>query len=101
MEVIEYIEDRTLRTWTLEILDVVDDEDIHLHIEREKVCKFVLSVCRIHILDLEPVCRNIENYKFRIFLLYGNTDSLSKVSLAKSRTSEEEKRIEGSLARCC
>ena len=93
MKVIEYIEECILAARALKILDIVNDEDIDLHIECQEVSQLVTDICRIHILDLEPVGRHVKHHKFRIFLLYCNTDCLCKVCLAKTGTTEEEERI--------
>ena len=80
-------------------VNIIDDEHVHLHIECKEVCKLVPYIDSIHILGLESVCRNIENYQLRIPLLDLDTDSLRKMSLSKTRTSEKEKRVERSLSR--
>ena len=100
MEMIEYIEERILRALTHEILDVVHDQHIHLHIEGEEVSELVPHIDSIHVLGLEPVCRDIKDYKIRIFLLDGDTDSLCKMSLTETRTAEKEEWVESSLSWC-
>ena len=101
MEVIEDIEECILRTLSHKVLDIVNNQYIHLHIECEEVCKFVLYINRIHVLGLEPVCRYIQYHQFRILLLDLDTNRLSKMGLAETWTSEQEKRVECCLSRSC
>ena len=52
-------------------------------------------------MGLEPVGRNIEHYELRKTLFHSQTYCLSYVSLAQSRSSEEEERVEGRFAGSC
>jgi hypothetical protein len=98
MKVVEYVKEGTLSTWALKILNIVNDENVNLHIECKEVSQFVADIRSIHILNLEPVRRNIKNHKFRIFLFDCDTDCLSKVCLSETWTTKKEQRIECSLA---
>ena len=100
MLVIEDVEERILSALSHNILNIIDDKHIHLLIERKEVGELVPNIHSIHELSLESVCRNIQNHKFRIFLLDRNTDCLSEMGLAQTRTTKEEERIECSLSRC-
>ena len=73
---VEDIEERVLRTRTDKILNIIDNQHIYLHIERQEVSKFVLHVSGVHILCLELASGNIEYNLIRIFLLDSQTDSL-------------------------
>ena len=88
MQMIEDIEESILSSLSHKILDIIHDEDIDLHIECKKVCKLVLHMHCIHILSLESVGRYVKYDKLRIFLLDLDTDSLSKMGLAKTRTGD-------------
>ena len=98
MEMVEYVEEGILRAVAGKILNVIDDENVHLHVEGHEICELVVHIC-LHILRLEPVGRHIENYEFRELFLNCDTDCLSKVRLSESRTTEEEKRVERRFSR--
>ena len=97
---VEDVEEGILSAVAGQVLDVIHDENIHFHIECEKIRETVVHIC-IHILGLEPVGRNIEHYELRKTLFHSQTYCLSYVSLAQPRSSEEEERVEGRFAGSC
>ena len=100
MQVVEHVEEGILAPLSHEVLDIVDDEDVHPHVVRKEIREFVVDVDGIHVLGLELIPGNIENDEVGEFLLDGDTDGLGEMSLAKTRSAEDEQRIERSLARC-
>ena len=98
VKMVEYMEKRILRPRGGKLLNVVNDKDIHLHVECEKIGEPVLYHC-LHELCLEPVGRHIQHYKFRKFFLNLYAYRLGDMGLAESWTSEQEKRIERRLPR--
>ena len=98
VEMVEYVEEGILRTVAGKILNVIDDENVHLHVEGHEISELIVHIS-LHILRFEPVGRYIENYEFRELLLNCDTDCLSEVRLSEPRTSEEEKRVERRFSR--
>lgn len=98
MEMVEDIEEGVLRGRTNHVLDVIDDEDIYLHVEGEEIRELIANRDGIHVLSLELVSGHIENRQVRILVLYRYSDRLCDMGLAEARTSEEEERVERSLA---
>ena len=93
------IEKSILSALTDQILNVIHDQYIHLHIEGHEVSQLVLDSGSIHELGLKPIGRYIKHYELRIFLLDGNTDCLGDMRLAQTRSSEKEERVECCLSR--
>ena len=91
---VEHVEERILRARAEQILNIIDNKDIDLHVECQEVGKLVPDIDSIHVLSLELVSSHVENYLVWIFLFNGDTDGLRQVRLAESRGAEKEKRIE-------
>ena len=98
MQMIEYMKECILCTRGCKLLDIIDYQDIHLHIEGKEVCQLVIDIDSIHVLCLEPVSRYVEDNQLRIFLLDGYTDRLGYVRLPESRPAEKEERVKSRLA---
>ena len=98
VQVVEHIEERALGTLSLQVLDVVDDQDIDLHIEGQEVGQLVADVDGIHILRLELVAADIEDDEVRILLVDADADGLREVRLAEAWTAENEERVERRVA---
>ena len=82
---VEHVEECVLCTWAEQVLDIIDNKDVDFHVECQEVGKLVPDIDSIHILSLELVSCNVENYLVRIFLFNGDTDGLRQVRLAESR----------------
>ena len=98
MEVIEHVEERILRPLPLQILDVVDDEDVYLHVEGQEIRQLVVHVDGIHELCLELVAADIEDDEVRILLVDADADGLGEMRLAETGATEDEERIEWGIA---
>ena len=81
---VEDIEESVLGPLTDQILDIVHNQDLNLHIECKEICEFVLHIDCIHILGLELVSCHIQNYLLRELLLDGKTYGLGDMSLSKA-----------------
>ena len=99
MKMIEYVEERVLRGRAVQFLDVIHYEDIDPHVEGHEVSQLVLYTDRIDVLGPELVAGDIEDNKIRVGFVDGDTDRLREMGLAKSRATEDEQRVERSLAR--
>ena len=98
VQMIEDVEERSLRTRTDKVLDIVHDQHVNLHVGGQEVGPLVPDIRGVHILGLELVAGDIKHHEFRIFLLYGNSYGLGEMGLAETRPSEEEERVERSVA---
>jgi len=98
MQMIEDVEEGRLVALPYQILDIVDDEYIYLHIISQEVGELVADVHCVHVLGLELVAGHIEDYEVREFLLDGKADCIGHVGFAQAGTAEDEQRIERGLA---
>ena len=98
VKVVEDIEEGILGALSHQILDVIHNQDVHPHVIGHEVHQPV-AFTGFHILGLELVPRHVQDNEFREFLLDLDAGCLGDVRLAEAGTAENEKRIEGRLAR--
>ena len=79
---VEDVEEGVLRPLADEILDVVDDEDVDLHIVRQEIGELVADVYSVHILGLELVAGDIEDHQLRELLLDRDAYGLGDMGLS-------------------
>ncbi len=97
VQMIEHIEERVLGALSQEVLDVVHQQDVDLHVERHEIHEAV-PLHGIHILRLELVTGHIQDHEVRIAFLDGDAGRLDKMRLAEARAAEDEQRIERGLS---
>ena len=95
---VEDVEESRLGALAGQVLDVVYNKDVDLHVVGQEVRELVAHVHGVHILGFELVAGDIEHHEFGELLLDGKTGRLGDVGFAKTRTAEDEQRVERGFA---
>ena len=99
MEAVEHAEESVLAASSHKVLDIIDDKHFYLHIEGKEIDELVVDGHCVHILYLELAGRHIKHHLFREALLDLQTYGLGQMSLAHTRSAENEQRIKRGVAR--